>query len=150
MIREAIARRLPEAEVIGAPDCPLMVRWTILSGRAGKLLLHWFVPEARDPDPHDHPRSFVTFVFRGGYRDLTPSRAKDAFDVEYVYAPAFRFRRAAHAHITVAGPKGAWSLVVMGPERRAWGFFREGRWWQFREYEDRFGMAFRCENEEGR
>lgn len=132
-------------EVIGVPECPLMYRWTLLDcgKRIGKVMLHYFLPTQRDRDHHDHPRSFVTLVLRGGYDDIQPNG-----HVDRVRAPTIRFRQATHAHITVAGPRGAWTLVVMGPLRRDWGFIRDGRWWPWRRYEERYGLNFRCEADE--
>jgi hypothetical protein len=129
-------------EVIGQAECPLMHRWTLASWKSGKLLLHHFLPTQRDRDPHDHPRSFLTFVFWGHYDDLTPGGKHDT-----VRAPAIRFRRAEHAHITVAGKRGAWSFVVMGPLVREWGFLRDGVSWPWRQYEARFGSSFRCDSD---
>lgn len=134
-----------------------MFRWTMLDFGFVKLLQHRFQPLAYDKDPHDHPRSFLTLVVRGGYDDVQPcscdAHARDraamlacsATKIDQVRAPAIRFRRAEHAHITTGGPKGALTFVVMGPLRREWGFWRDGRLWPWREYERRFGINFRCD-----
>lgn len=127
-------------ELIGPTECPIMWRRTLISGKLGKLLVHRFMPNASDKDCHDHPRSFVTLVLRGGYDDVQPDGT-----VDHVYAPAIRYRRAEHAHITKVGPDGALTVVVMGPLRRAWGFFREGRWFDWRSYERVFGLNWRCD-----
>lgn len=144
-----------------------------------KVMVHRFLPNRQDADvPHDHPRGFVTFVLRGGYDDLVPCprcngrRYLDdalagvldrcpVFDCpgcgarglvlgDRLSAPAVRRRSADHAHMTRTDDRGAWTVVVMGPERRPWGFWRFGRWWGFREFEQRFGFAWRCaEPDEG-
>lgn len=129
-------------EIIGPDACPLMYRRTLVSHRWVKILWHRFVPNSHDRDPHDHPRSFVTFVLRGSYLDDSPTGGMDL-----VSAPAIRFRRATHAHVTYVGPEGCTTLVVMGPLERPWGFIRDGRWWGWRRYEREFGMAFRCDDE---
>lgn len=136
------ARSIGSREIIGPPGCPIMYRRTLLSGRLGKLLWHEFFAGSSDKDPHDHPRSFLTIVLQGGYDDV---RADG--HVDHVRAPTIRYRRATHAHITRVGPTGAKTLVLMGPLRRDWGFVRDGRWWDWRSYELRFGMGFRCEDE---
>lgn len=61
-----------------------------------------------------------------------------------------RYRPAKHTHITQSGPKGAWTIVLMGPFERPWGFFRNARWWPFKEYEAEFGFAMRCPTDEER
>lgn len=157
------APKVGKWEEIGPAECPLMYRRTLLSGRVGKLLLHRFVPNARDRDCHDHPRSFVTFVLRGGYTDVSvcPKCVRSRAHVDHpcwwcdstgrvvdeVRAPTIRYRRADHAHNTIVGPRGCTTIVVMGPVVRAWGFVRKGRWWDWRSYERTFGMAFRCDDE---
>lgn len=150
-------------ELIGPADCPIMWRWTILSGRLGKLLLHRFMPGASDKDCHDHPSSFVTVVLRGGYDDVSVCIGCEGEGVRWpddspcqacsgtgtrtdsLRAPTIRFRPAEHAHITKVGPTGATTIVVMGRKRRPWGFWRDGRWWAWRMYELKFGLNWRCD-----
>lgn len=160
-----------EREIIGPPACPIMHRWTLFvwehrerANRGFKLLLHHFLPNADDRDTHDHPRSFVTIVLRGSYEDLVPCRPPsdggcggtgtwecpfcdgDGLEVgERMRSGMIRFRSATHTHRTRVGPEGCWTLVIMGPLRRPWGFWRLGRWWPWREYEERFGFGMRCE-----
>lgn len=81
----------------------------------------------------------------------TPERGPTGLVLaERLNAPAVRRRRAEHAHMTRTDGRGAWTLVVMGPERRAWGFWRLGRWWNWREFEQRFGFTWRCEEPDHR
>lgn len=162
---------LPNRETIGPPECPLFYRWTFWAPRwrgrtPFKVMVHRFIPNRQDADvPHDHPRSFLTIVLRGGYEDWVrcPEHTStgaavgpDPFYCEHcdnrgvvlsetLTAPAIRFRRADHAHMTRTDDRGAWTLVVMGPEVRPWGFWRYGRWWAFREFEQTFGFAWRCD-----
>lgn len=171
----ALVSKVPAVEHIGAADCPLMDRWTLWeSDRFDcKLLLHHFLPWASDPDCHDHPRPFVTVVLRGRYEDIVPcpecsrdpgwsqrgsyralrpcERCSGHGKVvgETMTAGKIRRRRARHAHLTRTDGRGAWTLVLMGPKRRPWGFLRKGRWWQFRDYESEFGFHMRCESESG-
>jgi hypothetical protein len=141
---------MTEREIIGPPECPLFHRWTLLEpkirGRVPfKVMLHHFMPNRQDADvPHDHPRSFVTLVLRGGYDDLIPDANGDLHVGDHLSAPTVRFRRAEHAHMTRTDDRGAWTLVIMGPERRPWGFWREGKWWHVKEFERIFGFAWRC------
>lgn len=138
--------------------------------RPVKLLLHYFAPESRDRDPHDHPRPFWTFVLAGDYTDeryLTRAElGRIAVDPDHGYMfdgrqldiaegdlvlrermtrGCLRLRRAGHTHKTWAGARGCWTLVLMGPIRRPWGFWRAGTWWPQKLYEQRFGDGMRCE-----
>jgi hypothetical protein len=156
-------------EVIGPPDCPIIYRWTLLKLGDTKLLLHRFPPNADDRDMHDHPRPFWTVVLRGGYDDLVPCGTcggqqwrrstygagdvpcEDCFDGGMVpgdrlRAGDVRRRAASYTHRTRVLPEGAWTLVLMGPLRRRWGFWRGGRWWFWKDYEEEFGYAMRCED----
>lgn len=162
-------RGLFKKEVIGADDCPLMHRWTLpltLGGRV-KVLLHHFLPNADDRDVHDHPRPFVTLVLKGGYDNLVPCprcrrrQERDGINLgcahcfhenglvvgDHMTQGTVRFRAARHAHRTRVGPNGAWTLVLMGPLQRPWGFWRGRHWWGWREYEERFGLSMRCEDD---
>ena len=39
------------------------------------------------------------------------------------------------AQVTKVGSKGATTFVVMFRQRRAWGFFRDGKWYEWRRFE---------------
>lgn len=188
---------LRNPETIGAPDCPIIRRWTIIDEKSEatashdqkpttliplpkwltgdrKLMIHFFPPNVEDRDPHDHPRGFWTFVLRGLYYDLVPCPncggseevpgnfgdptsgglttcpvCRDGLVVGDTMIPGtLRYRKPEHTHITQTGPQGAWTIVVMGPQARAWGFWRAGEWWAWRKYEERFGFAMRCPSDE--
>lgn len=165
---------VPEREVIGPPDCPIMHRWELWGGgpvgkrpatARMKLMVHHFLPNADDRDVHDHPRPFWTFVLRGSYDDMKPCERPgcdgDGFMLpddwacpvcrgagvvvnERMRPGKLRRRAATHRHRTKVGPKGCWTLVLMGPLRRDWGFWRRGTWWFWKDYEAEFGFAMRC------
>jgi hypothetical protein len=146
-----------EVEVIGQEACPMMLRWGFLSTRFLKAMVHYFPAEVSDRDPHDHPRPFVTFVLRGNYRDESwerisggtkPDEAQIGRMVkERVHAGAVRYRPASHLHIVETDGVGCWTLVVMGPIVREWGFVRlsTGLWWEWGRYIQRFGGVARCD-----
>lgn len=190
-------RWLREPEIIGAPDCPLMLRWTLVDFKAPtvnrvtegksqgrteslivlpkwltgdrKLMVHHFLPNVEDRDPHNHPRAFYTLVLWGRYYDLVPCKWCDGTGVEdrarpveaclrcngegtvvgdVMKAGTFRYRPAQHTHITQSGPRGAWTVVVMTTLAGKWGFFRAGRFWPWKDYEAKFGFAHHCPTEE--
>jgi hypothetical protein len=124
-------------ERLGRPECPLMIRWG-LSTPWGELLLHHHLAPDLDA-PHDHPWSFVTFVFRGHYYDVGEDGSR-----EIVRAPALRRRQATHRHRVEPGPGGAWSLgawslVVAGPHVRQWWMYVDGARLSVTDYLERFG-----------
>ncbi|MGH2939477.1 MAG: hypothetical protein ACRDPE_15320 [Solirubrobacterales bacterium] len=175
-------RWLREPEVIGPPGCPLMRRWTLFCPQPGtreeavllrvpdrfdyKLLVHHFLPNTEDVDPHDHPRPLWTLILKGGYLDLIPCRlcggtgkhrGSDGFDHcsnclgrgllvgDEMTRGVFRYRPAEHRHVTKVSSAGAWTLCLMGPKKREWGFWRDGKLWNWMRYEQKFGLGFRCE-----
>lgn len=169
-LRRALRAALERAfvtEIIGQPECPAMLRWTLADTKLGKVMIHYFPPEVIDRDPHDHPWSFVTLVLRGEYRDeswFNPSfeaRQASPFHIppegikltERLRAGAIRFRPADHLHIVETDEKGCWTLVISGPLSRDWGFVRvgrgtgidRGRWFPFKEYVERWGGVRRCD-----
>lgn len=164
---------LPKREVIGPPDCPIMYRWTVRpwSDRKRdvrwKLMVHHFLPNSDDRDVHDHPRPFYTLVLWGGYDDIAQcpqcdgagtfvptvaaamcSKCRGAGYVlrEAMRPGVVRFRRADHTHRTRTHPTGAWTVVLMGPLERMWGFWRGRQWWAYKDYSAEFGFAMRCED----
>ena len=153
--------RLIKRETIGPPECPILTRWTLLSTRLGKLMLHRFHPNADDRAVHDHPAPFWTFVLRGFYDDMRPCEIclGEGFELggscdrcsglgvvlnEQMSAGTLRFRPAVHPHRTRVGPEGCWTIVLMGPKVREWGFWRGPQWLPWREHERRFGFGMRC------
>lgn len=148
-----VKARLGEVEVIGAAECPIIYRWTILDvGRTVpdpekpermvksgvKVMLHRFPGFADDRDPHNHPRPFLTVIFAGHYFDVTARRTRR------MGAGAVAYRRSSYTHITRADAQGAWTLVVMGPLRGRWGFYRDGRWLPWRLHERLYGPGMKC------
>lgn len=140
---------LIEVEIIGQEDCPMMLRWTFANLGFLKGMVHYFPPNVSDRDPHDHPRPFLTFVLRGRYFDTSWEKYGDleAPTIEMVEAGGIRYRPAKHMHIVDTDDRGAWTIVVMGPLVREWGFLRlsTGLWWEWGKYIQRFGGVMRCE-----
>lgn len=135
---------LGEPELIGNPDCPLMYRWTLLDLGWCKLSVHYFLPNTIDVDPHDHPRSFVTFIVAGEYIDIEESGEEPVW--ELMRRGAVVYRQAQHLHRVHVSAGGAWSIVVMGPLVRSWGFRRGKTWWPWKHYVKTFGGEHsRCE-----
>jgi hypothetical protein len=160
-------RLLPDTEVIGPPDCPILHRWTLVGFRGRKLLLHHFQPNADDRAEHDHPSPFWTLVLRGGYDDRVPCtwtefHTPEARDRE-IWCPLcrgsglipgdrmrpgmLRRRAAEYRHVTRVGQRGCWTLVLMGRKTRRWGFWERGVWWFWRDHEREFGFGMRCEED---
>lgn len=126
-------------------------RWTLLALFGFRLYLHHFVEDDGARDPHDHPNGFWTFLFWGSYIEHTRESA-DKTVTRPRRSPSLSYRKAKHAH-RIDVPKHAWSLVLMFPRNRPWGFYEDNeRWIEWREYLRERGIdddhAPRCDTED--
>jgi hypothetical protein len=102
------------------PGCTYLIRWVIDFWFFSIRLHHW-VGSDDQRHMHDHPWWFWTFVFRGGYVERTEHGNI------MLRAPTLAFRKAEHKHTVRVTKSGSWSLLLCGPEKRAWGFWVDGR-----------------------
>lgn len=108
--------------------------------------LHWIHRADPGRDLHDHPRSFLSLVLRGGYtedRPATPGRPwvrgpngrwKLRLASTVRRAGFWAFRRASDAHRIASVRSGTLTLVLWGPRRRDWGFVTPYGWRHWRSY----------------
>lgn len=115
---------------------PHFYRWTIFRGPRGTAVyIHHFVSSDHWPNPHDHPKTFISIGLKGQYREFTFNGGEA--DVERFKAPWIRRFPPEHRHkIMLIDHEPCWTLVLVGPTRRPWGFWTNGmRGWIFwREY----------------
>lgn len=92
------------------------------SMRGWRLMLHKIARPDLERVLHDHPWDFATMCLRGGYDELV--NGVGAIHREQLRPGDIRLRAAEHAHRIdrIVGPN-AWTLVLHGPRRRAWGFW---------------------------
>lgn len=148
---------------LGKPECPYLKRWVLNFGKFSIRLHHWMGSD----DPrymHDHAWGFYTLVLKGGYTDVTEcscfdgkvlSAAIDEFGTqmyvicrrcqgtsrlkEHLGTGSFTYRPAHHKHTVQTDPGGAWTLLFVGPFKRKWGFYVDGKLMGVREYFRKFG-----------
>jgi hypothetical protein len=113
-----------ETFLVGRQDNPLLKRWRLVQTPWFGVYVHHLYREDLDPVPHDHPWSFVRMVVRGGYGEhhlSDPARGR------VVVRAQRRWRLGwfptTHAHRVVVVKPGTVSVVIVGPKRRAWGFW---------------------------
>lgn len=107
-------------EKLGRKEAPYLIRWGIQTKWFSVRLHHWLSSDDLRAF-HDHAWDFLSIALVRGYTDISP-------DGEDVVRPGhFRFRRATHQHSVKVGPKGCWTLLLTGPEKRQWGFWYKGR-----------------------
>jgi hypothetical protein len=119
-------------EINGHEICPTyLYRWTLL--RLGKILgiyLHHFVGDDWALDQHDHPKRFISIGLSGGYVEETPTGEK-------IYkAPWIRSFPVEHKHRLRMTEPGSdcWTLVIVLRASRSWGFWKDGKFINWREY----------------
>lgn len=106
-----------------------------------QIALHWIHMGDPGRDLHDHPRSFVSIVLRGGYWEERPVPRVDGkpgiewwdertpvCDVGYRGRFSVAFRRADQPHRISQVEPGTLTLVLWGPKRRTWGFHTYFGW----------------------
>lgn len=123
--------RLPYKVIADACDPqlgPLLIRYELLRTRWGNLYLHHFLRSDNDRHFHDHPWSFITLLLSSGYWEHTP---RGTF---WRRRFSLLFRPAEWQHwVEILRP--VWTLILVRPKRREWGFITERGWVQWRRYE---------------
>lgn len=127
-VRPTLFRRLlarvNRFDITNAAGDVFMRRYKLLRTRWGNVYLHEILRSDEDLCLHDHPWSFLSLILWGGYREQMPAGTFWRRPGTLLVRPA----RAAH-RIEVDRP--AWSLVLVGPRRRAWGCFTPHGWRRF-------------------
>lgn len=124
----AVSARLP-AKVISGPDGkPFLERYHLCSLRNGSfIVLHRFVDSDPDRGFHDHPWQYgKALLLAGGYDELLVPKQDSprAERVRRSFGPLqvnsinpHQFHR-----VLLAPNRHAWSLFLMGPRAKPWGF----------------------------
>lgn len=128
---------------------PLLTRYHLLSTRWFKLYYHIFHRSDYDRACHDHPWPFYSLILWGGYTEVRPTAgAREALaegqqvaDLEKTlervpYYPGNVLFRPSHwAHrIELEPGKKSYSLCLILPKEREWGFFLKEGWKHWKEF----------------
>ena len=122
---------------------PYLHRYYLLSTRwlgrwfpklSYRLVLHKCVKSDGD-GLHDHPWDWGSKILENGYWETVPANGEE---LKVRREPGgWRWRTGEDFH-RLELPEGAtysWSLFLMGPKRKEWGFLdRDGNWVQWEEY----------------
>lgn len=136
MILAWIKQLFPYETMDGNGQCPIYLeRWTILLAFKCGVYLHHFLGDDWASDPHDHPRRFVSIGLKGWYFEDVYDVSGELKSTTRYNAPWMRTFPAEHLHRVRAIECGnVWTLVIVLPKSRSWGFVRDGIWIPFREY----------------
>lgn len=131
-------------------------RWGLSHRRIGGVFLHRM--DAPDPglDLHDHPWWFASFVLAGGYAEertetrWAPTLARLAEhgtargETVVRHRWSLRTMRLDECHrITKLTSRRCWTLVILGPVRRKWGFYLAAGYMVEAEYDATVGAERR-------
>ena len=93
------------------------------------ICLHNFHRGDEDPDCHDHPFSYLSFILIGSYREY-------AQDDTYITRKRFSlaYRRATHRHRVQPTTNRCWTLCIKRKTDRQWGFWQQETFIPFKDY----------------
>lgn len=116
---------------LGKPGDPYLIRWVVDVGRFSVRLHRWLGSDDLRA-PHDHAWGFWSILIAGKMWDRTPGQSGGYTGDRPFLERARRWLRpeyftAEHRHSVRVGPKGAWSILLTGPEEREWGFWTPRR-----------------------
>lgn len=137
ILRRILDRFCHYETMSGNGACPVYLeRWILGEAFNCGAYLHHFIGDDWAIDPHDHPRRFISIGLRGWYWedvfDPSTGRRRSTFRFQ---APWFRSFPADHLHLVRAAECGdCWTLVIVLPKSRAWGFVQDGQWIPFKRY----------------
>jgi hypothetical protein len=140
--RRHAATHAPHKVINGraAEGPPLIVRWKLLGIPGLKVYIHKICRPDDTPDYHDHPWPFWHRILEGAYREELPGGRSRVLREGYsaFHGPGYAHRvadvRLPKDPMHGSGPietetyfEDAWTLVVVGPRLRHWGFVDAAR-----------------------
>jgi hypothetical protein len=121
-----------------------MLRWILklpftirLPGgwRFSEIRLHKILRSDKDRHSHDHPFDFWSLLLTGGYDEVLPSSLLfDEFTARRRWLSVVRHRGADAHRLILTRP--VWTLVLVSPKYREWGFHTEDGWVSHDDYEN--------------
>ncbi|MFA6057253.1 MAG: hypothetical protein WC756_03565 [Taibaiella sp.] len=107
-------------------DAAYMIRYTLFTCRWFSVKIHNIL--LSDPSClHDHPWAFITFLFKGGYVEHTPTGSKVYGKGSLLYRPASYIHK-----LEIHQP--VWSFVITFKKVRKWGFITPRGWVEWFKY----------------
>ncbi len=111
-----------------------LLRWYLLPPLSFlRVYLHKFVDDDEVEALHDHPRDSLSVILWGSYDEIVRCPHRDVETRWRWRWLSVIFRRATHAHrIELIDKKPVWTLFIMGPKKREWGFWCPQGWKHWR------------------
>lgn len=139
----------------GSPQGPLLVRYILIRNpKYWGIFLHKLCRSDHDRALHDHPWPFVSLILANGYKEIHHVSWKESHNemldckVEEITEEVLQhisgeimYRPAEWRHRVVIEGKPCWTLVLVGPRARRWGFWPNGTWCWWRKYDTHKGIC---------
>ena len=130
-IQELVAQKklLPPDFIIGDDD-PYIRRWWMTERQPEdtKLYLHNQMRDDQDRALHDHPSDNISYILEGGYTEITPEGTFERKPGDVIWRRAEQLHRLVLRRDENGNIITSWSLFLMGPKVRDWGFQCEKGW----------------------
>lgn len=142
-----IGLSVPRMPRVTAGREPSMLRWQLVNWhlrghRVLSVYLHQFVRADDTEAMHDHPWWSFSLILRGSYTDLSKRRnGRIVRRVRRAGQMMVRPPRWAHRILLEDGAEPCWTLFVIGPTVREWGFHCPHGWVNWREFNWNGGCA---------
>ena len=122
---------------VGTEGDPYLDRLRLVQTPWFGVYLHHIHRADLDRDPHDHPWAFASLVLAGGYRERVWPDKRDSGRSAVRHRGRWSLQRTGRdaAHIIEVVDGLLWTLVVTGPRRGGWGFWRDGQFTPWHEYQ---------------
>lgn len=136
ILRRLLNRFCSYETMSGNGACPVYLeRWVLGEFLGRGAYLHHFIGDDWAVDPHDHPRRFISIGLKGWYFEDVFNADGSHKDTLRFESPWFRSFPAEHLHRVRAAECGdCWTLVIVLPKSRRWGFVQDGKWIGFKDY----------------
>lgn len=159
-MRRLLNRLLRKEEIRRGDGTIYLNRWTLFRGKSRlwgyiglydvRVYIHKFTAGDGTKCLHDHPNTLRSFVFWNGYVEYIWDKWAKNEQRKEIKAPCYRKFPASHTHrVELRNNKPGWTLVIMSPKKREWGFFvkEDGKrkWVKWYDYERDYGGVGGCD-----
>lgn len=103
-------------ERLGLPECPYLIRWTLILFGFSLRLHHWLRSDD-DRFYHDHSCDFLSIVLWGSYTNCTPEADHPVRAISAWRSTALQ------RHYLRIPEGGAWTILLCGRPYHKWGFY---------------------------
>ena len=112
---------------------PYLYRYLLWERWGCRIYLHEILRSDEDPEPHNHPWTFISVILREGYVEERNGRKTRKYPGMVLLRRADDFHR-----LELRRP--AWTLVFRGRERKGWGFMTASGFMDSEEFLARKGL----------